>query len=67
MFRDIESIEKLQDPYPLLSGRSGVRIPPGTREKKRDFVSRSASILAKRTSAFFVFRIIIGGYHQNRC
>ena len=27
--RDIESIEKLQDPYPLLSGRPWVRIPPG--------------------------------------
>ena len=28
--RDIESIEKLQDPYPLLNGRSGVRVTSRT-------------------------------------
>ena len=37
MFRDIESIEKLQDLYPLLSGRSGVRVTSRTRWKPSVF------------------------------
>ena len=46
--QDIEHV------FSLLSGRSGVRVTSRTLTFQRNFISRSASILAKRTSAFFV-------------